>query len=229
MNEQTLRSLAMSGISVGVALLVASCSLPSSRSTGRAHMDRLAQRTPARHIEQLEFGQGASFGVCTEPACPSVTRKTLAVAADGVVPRTAEISSGSAGATSTDGAFTGSAVSGLHERHVLVLFAPGSAILTPSGKAALAHSLAFAHSASRIVISGRTDSASADAPNQALALARAVSVRDHLRQLDPTLPALMEIDARGRCCFIASNDTPQDRQQNRRVEIVFNVPGQVTP
>jgi len=106
---------------------------------------------------------------------------------------------------------------------------PGSAVLSPLAEATLTRSLRYALDANRIVIFGRTDSIGAGGTNQSLALARALSVRDYLRQREPSIPADMVLDVKGSCCFIASNDTPQGRRQNRRVEIVFSVPERVAP
>jgi outer membrane protein OmpA-like peptidoglycan-associated protein len=177
-----------------------------------------AQRVPIQHIAQMDFGHDASFAVCMEPACPVVTRKTLAIAPDPAeppLPKAAAVTVASARTTA--------------RRQLIVEFVTGSAKLSPSGKAILEQALPAMRNATRIVISGRTDSAGAFGPNQTLALSRALSVRDYLRRREPILAADIVIDARGRCCFIASNDTPQGRRLNRRVEVVFDVPEQVAP
>ena len=79
------------------------------------------------------------------------------------------------------------------------------------------------------MIAGRTDNAGSDAANQAVALARANTVRDYLRAKLPAGGDALLVDAQGSCCFIASNDTPEGRKQNRRVEVVLSVPEQVAP
>ena len=76
--------------------------------------------------------------------------------------------------------------------------------------------------ARRITIFGRTDSTGPLAFNDGLALARALAVRDYLRQRQPTLAAKLTLKAQGTCCFIASNDTVAGRTQNRRVEVVVH-------
>ncbi len=111
----------------------------------------------------------------------------------------------------------------------IVYFTSGSSSLAPAGEITLEQSLRYARTAHRVVIAGRTDNVGADAANHSLALARAVSVRDFLLLREPTLATAIVIDAKGRCCFIASNDTPQGRQKNRRVEVVLDVPEQVAP
>ena len=47
------------------------------------------------------------------------------------------------------------------------------------------------------------------------------AVRDHLRSRHPPLAPAVTLEAQGACCFAASNETPQGRALNRRVEIVF--------
>ena len=60
-----------------------------------------------------------------------------------------------------------------------------------------------------------------DEVNQKLALARALAVRNYIRDAVPDLPNVIVIDAKGRCCFIAPNDSEGGRSKNRRVEVVF--------
>jgi hypothetical protein len=85
----------------------------------------------------------------------------------------------------------------------------------------LRRSLRLARESDRIVISGRTDSVGPDEVNQQLALARALAVRNFIRDAVPDLPNVIAIDAKGRCCFIAPNDDEGGRSRNRRVEVVF--------
>jgi outer membrane protein OmpA-like peptidoglycan-associated protein len=232
----TCRLFVVASIAASIVLFVTSCSLLSKRQGEGGEASHAGQRAPVQRIAQMEFGRDAAFAVCTEPACPTVTRKSLAVAPDAATSIAPKPTVNSATSSTdvpqpvADRAATVPAVIPVAERHeVIVHFMSGSAALTPAGKAALTQSLAYARKANRIVISGRTDSIGADNPNQSLAIARAFAVRDYLRRREPTLPALMVIEARGRCCFIASNDTPEGRRQNRRVEIVFSVPERVAP
>jgi len=101
--------------------------------------------------------------------------------------------------------------------------------LTASDKAALDKVIPSARKAERIVIASRTDNVGSDSANQTIALARAQTVRDYLLAKLPARGAAVVIDAQASCCFIASNDTPEGRKQNRRVEIVLSVPEQVAP
>ncbi|ENO99028.1 lipoprotein [Thauera phenylacetica B4P] len=71
----------------------------------------------------------------------------------------------------------------------------------------------------RITVAGRTDDAGPAPINDALAKARATTVRDHLVRARPELESAITVEAAGKCCFAAPNDTPAGRARNRRVEI----------
>ncbi len=79
----------------------------------------------------------------------------------------------------------------------------------------------LAHPGLTLEIDGYTDSVGSDEFNQTLSEQRAGSVRDFLAQQG--VPAT-SITAKGfgMAQPVASNDTPEGRQQNRRVEIVVN-------
>ena len=116
------------------------------------------------------------------------------------------------------------------QRPPLILYFPfGGAALTASDKAALDKLIPSASRAERIVIAGRADNVGSNTANQAVALARANTVRDYLAGKLPSRGDTLVVDAQGSCCFIASNDTPEGRKQNRRVEIVLSAPEQVAP
>jgi outer membrane protein OmpA-like peptidoglycan-associated protein len=106
-------------------------------------------------------------------------------------------------------------------RKVVLNFEANSAQLTVGHKALLTNALDGIRRSDRIVILGRTDSLGSDSFNQALALARGLAVRDHLLDLAPDLPARISIDARGRCCYAAPNDSTRGRSLNRRVELIY--------
>ncbi|MGJ9418698.1 OmpA family protein [Massilia sp. CMS3.1] len=238
MMKRTARAISLAGLTAASALLLASCAplLPQ-------RLDVAAKRIPSdgssRHIVQTGFGSMATYGVCAEPACPAISQKTLAIVADdrttppqdtggpaeSALPPANQVRS----PAPAEGSSNPAVRAAVRDHHVIVRFMSGSDLLAQSGKDTLDQTLHLALKASRIVIHGRTDSVGPDAPNQALALARALSVRDYLREREPTIPADMILDAKGHCCFVTSNDTPKGRQQNRRVEIVFSVPEWVAP
>ncbi|MGZ5172051.1 MAG: OmpA family protein [Burkholderiales bacterium] len=116
------------------------------------------------------------------------------------------------------------------DKPALILHFPlSSAKLTTADKAALNKLILNASKANRIVISGRTDNVGSDIANRVLALARANTVRDYLGSKLPLPRDALVVDAKGSCCYIASNDTPEGRKRNRRVEIVLGVSAAVAP
>jgi len=104
-----------------------------------------------------------------------------------------------------------------------VLFNTGSYILQPGAREKLAKisGILLAHPGLTLEIDGYTDSVGSDEFNQTLSEQRAGSVRDFLAQQG--VPGT-SITAKGfgMAQPVASNDTPEGRQQNRRVEIVVN-------
>ena len=70
----------------------------------------------------------------------------------------------------------------------------------------------------KVELQGYTDSVGSDDYNFTLAAKRANAVRDFLVS-SGLEPAAIQPAAKGDCCFVASNDSDDGRQQNRRVEI----------
>ena len=70
----------------------------------------------------------------------------------------------------------------------------------------------------RVLIVGHTDSKGSDAYNMALGMRRAIAVRDKLIEfgLDPS--RILGVESRGESEPIATNDTPEGRFENRRIE-----------
>ena len=104
-----------------------------------------------------------------------------------------------------------------------VLFRSGSFELLPGARERLAKvsGIVLAYPSLHVAIEGHTDSVGGDEYNQELSERRAQSVRDYFVQQG--IPA-NAIEARGfgKSEPIASNDTPEGRQQNRRVELVLS-------
>ncbi len=104
-----------------------------------------------------------------------------------------------------------------------VLFRSGSFELLPGARERLAKvsGIVLAYPSLHVAIEGHTDSVGSDEYNQDLSERRAQSVRDYFVQQG--IPAAT-IEARGfgKTSPIASNDTPEGRQQNRRVELVLS-------
>ncbi|MCB1754512.1 MAG: OmpA family protein [Gammaproteobacteria bacterium] len=102
------------------------------------------------------------------------------------------------------------------------LFATGSSTLSGNGETAmqkLAGQLGEYKEIKSLKIIGHTDSQGSDAVNQALSVQRAESVRDYLVQSGVAGSAQIDVIGMGSSQPVASNDTAQGRQENRRVEI----------
>lgn len=104
-----------------------------------------------------------------------------------------------------------------------VLFDTGSYTLRPGAREKLAKvsGIVLAHPGLNLQIEGHTDSVGNDGFNQQLSEHRAASVRDFL--LDQGLtPSSISARGFGKTQPVATNDTSEGRQRNRRVEIVVN-------
>jgi outer membrane protein OmpA-like peptidoglycan-associated protein len=245
MKRSATTALTASAAAALLALAVAGSAGCASRPTERA-----ASSTPPRpalsarlhRLAQLDFGRDARFAVCAGPACPAATPKTLASPEAPRAESPAEPPAASAGAapapvaadpppapsaTSAAGTFgavaSAPAIADRPRQLVVVHFPSGRSSLGEAGQSTLRSALALARASERIVIHGRTDSTGSDEANQALALARALAVRDYIRTQIPDLPNLIAISARGNCCFVAGNDSAEGRLRNRRVEVVFEL------
>lgn len=196
----------------GLASLTVSCS--SVMMDGNALPSRSQRLTLQQRIAQLYFGRNAAYAVCIEPACPTVTPKTLAVdasvSAPAVVPELPAVASNTVESPA---------------EHLMLRFQSGSSSLDKEAKRALDQFLPIARKSERIVIMGRTDSIGSVKGNNAIALARALHVRNYLHDKMLDVDNTIEIDAKGSCCFVSGNDTREGRQENRRVEVVFTSRG----
>lgn len=230
----------MGGLSVAAlsTAFASSCSSPPRTPTASAPLSAHAAPStqPTGRIAQMEFGRRAAFTRCVSPACPAVTPKTLAMEPPASTPTSSSSNTGSSLAAGEEFVTSGSpssapgpsanarnsaAAPAQSTSQVVVHFAFGDASLTATARAQIDEVARSLPSASRIAISGRTDSVGSPQSNQTLAVARANAVRDHLRTRYPHLAPAVTLEAKGACCFAASNDTQQGRAQNRRVEIVF--------
>ena len=235
--------LAVSASFAGGLLLTNGACTNLTLSEALTGAEPLAGKPSGRErLVQFRFGKDAAFGVCVEPACPVVTPKTMSAsavasahpvvnrslattaipiessAADELLARNPVPALSDASAMPVSGAAT---TTGTPIRNVVVAFPFASADLTDAARATLSAATRVARQSERIVISGRTDGVGDDQVNENLAQARALSVRDFLREQVPDLAADISIDAKGRCCFVAPNETQNGRSKNRRVEIAF--------
>jgi outer membrane protein OmpA-like peptidoglycan-associated protein len=104
-----------------------------------------------------------------------------------------------------------------------VLFKTGSFELLSGARERLAKvsGIVLAYPGLHLEVDGHTDSVGSDEFNQQLSEKRAGAVRDYLVQQGISADAV-EAHGFGKTQPIASNDTPQGRQQNRRVELVLS-------
>ena len=219
-----------------------SCSSPlrtlSAASPPATYAVPVPAPAPTGRFAQIAFGRHAAFARCTPPACLAVTPKTLAVEVPPTPASSAPVNAvlslaagevivanGPSPAAAPDVAPNSAPISAptaaLLTRQVIVHFGFGDASLSTTARTLIDQVAGQLPSARRIAISGRTDSVGSQQSNQALAVARANAVRDHLRARYPHLDPAVTLEAKGACCFTASNETPQGRALNRRVEVVF--------
>jgi outer membrane protein OmpA-like peptidoglycan-associated protein len=104
-----------------------------------------------------------------------------------------------------------------------VLFRSGSFELLPGARERLAKvsGIILAYPSLHVAVEGHTDSVGSDEYNQNLSEQRAESVRDYFVQQGISGSAI-EARGFGKTEPIASNDTPEGRQQNRRVELILS-------
>lgn len=104
-----------------------------------------------------------------------------------------------------------------------VLFKTGSFELLPGARERLAKvsGIIIAHPGLHLEVEGHTDSVGGDDYNQKLSENRAQAVRDYLVQQGITDNSIV-FRGLGKTQPVASNDTPEGRQQNRRVELVLS-------
>jgi outer membrane protein OmpA-like peptidoglycan-associated protein len=104
-----------------------------------------------------------------------------------------------------------------------VLFKSGSFELLAGARERLAKvsGIVLAYPSLRLSVEGHTDSVGTDDYNQQLSERRAEAVRDYFVQQGISSEAVIA-SGFGKTAPVASNDTPEGRQQNRRVEIVLS-------
>jgi len=104
-----------------------------------------------------------------------------------------------------------------------VLFRSGSFELAPGARERLAKvsGIVLAYPSLHLSIEGHTDSVGGDEYNQNLSEQRAQAVRDYFVQQGIS-SSTIETHGYGKSAPIASNDSPEGRQQNRRVELVLS-------
>jgi outer membrane protein OmpA-like peptidoglycan-associated protein len=104
-----------------------------------------------------------------------------------------------------------------------VLFKTGSFELLPGARERLAKvsGIVLAYPSLHLQVEGHTDSVGSDEYNQQLSERRADAVRDYIVQQGISAQSI-EAKGFGKTDPIASNETTEGRQQNRRVELVLS-------
>jgi outer membrane protein OmpA-like peptidoglycan-associated protein len=104
-----------------------------------------------------------------------------------------------------------------------VLFDTGQATLKPGADLAVNRLATFlsSNSQTKVLIEGHTDSRGSEDYNVGLSERRARAVSTALESHGIAADQIQTL-GRGKAYPVASNDTPEGRQQNRRVEIVFS-------
>ena len=113
-----------------------------------------------------------------------------------------------------------------------VLFKSGSSELLAGARERLAKvsGIVLAYPTLKLSVEGHTDSIGSDDYNQQLSEKRAASVREYLVQQGIASDSIVATGF-GKTSPVATNDTPEGRQQNRRVELVLSgdAIGEVNP
>ena len=242
MNRVGIRLVGGLSLAALSTAFASSCSLPLRTLSAPSPPATYAAPAfaPTGRIAQVEFGRHAAFAQCVAPACLVVTPKTLAIelrpapatsapinpvlslaAGEAIVASGLPPSPPAAPDVASNPAPNSAPTAALLTRQVIVHFGFGDASLSANARTLIDQVAGQSPSARRIAISGRTDSVGSQQSNQALAVARANAVREHLRARYPHLAPAVTLEAQGACCFAASNETPQGRALNRRVEVVF--------
>lgn len=76
-----------------------------------------------------------------------------------------------------------------------------------------------------VLVEGHTDSQGNDDANRALSQRRAIAVREHLLANMPISSTRISAVGRGEDRPIATNDTAEGRERNRRIEVVLDISG----
>ena len=100
-----------------------------------------------------------------------------------------------------------------------ILFAFGSAEISPSAETRLSELVADLPTGTPVSVVGHTDNVGSDADNLALSQRRAQTVADVIAAARPDL--VLEVEGRGESDPVASNAEAEGREANRRVEIRY--------
>lgn len=187
---------------------------------------------PEQRWQQIGFGVQARFSECMNKACPQRTLKTLAYATATEAKSSSAVQAAQEDAQIPPVNDTESPAKKAHSpdnKTLVVHFPSGSARLSSSARTQIKTALQALRSTDEIQIIGRTDNRGGLRQNRALALLRAVVVREFILQHYPIPQNNITLIAEGLCCYAATNQTAEGRLLNRRVEITYGALEQVTP
>lgn len=151
---------------------------------------------------------GHDWRVCEEKgSCPRPTSKTVALPAPMPAASRPQVPAQPQPAAAAD------------RKPAVVHFEFARATVTEAGASELEEALPQIRQDETIRVVGHTDDIGSAAFNARLAHRRAEFVATWLKRRGVTNP--MEIEARGKCCYVAANDSDKGRAANRRAEIHF--------
>ncbi|WP_299161757.1 OmpA family protein [Accumulibacter sp.] len=157
------------------------------------------------------------FKTCSGTACPTPTRKTLAIVAPPVAESDPAPAVPSVQPTPSPVASDDPVATAAEPTTATILFEYGQDTPTADGQRELERLAAISAAYKRIELYGRTDDIGGKAYNDRLARRRAESVRSWL--LDRGVKAEIVVRAEGLCCYLDPAPTEAARRSNRRVEV----------
>jgi outer membrane protein OmpA-like peptidoglycan-associated protein len=157
------------------------------------------------------------FKTCSGTACPTPTRKTLAIVAPPVAESDPAPAVPGVQQTPTPEASVSPVATAAEPATATILFEYGQDTPAADGQRELERLAAISAAYQRIELYGRTDDIGGKAYNDRLARRRAESVRSWL--LDRGVKAEIVVRAEGLCCYLDPAPTEAARRSNRRVEV----------
>jgi outer membrane protein OmpA-like peptidoglycan-associated protein len=157
------------------------------------------------------------FKTCSGTACPTPTRKTLAIVELPVAETSQRLPFRKSSRLPSPVASVSPVATAAEPATATILFEYGQDTPTADGQRELERLAAIAAAYQRIELYGRTDDIGGKAYNDRLARRRAESVRSWL--LDRGVEAEIVVRAEGLCCYLDPAPTEAARRSNRRVEV----------
>ena len=157
------------------------------------------------------------FKTCSGTACPTPTRKTLAIVELPVVTDESAPPVAAVQPTPSPVASAFPVATAAEPATASILFEYGQDTPSADGQRELERLAAISAAYQRIELYGRTDDVGGKAYNDRLARRRAESVRSWL--LDRGVEAEIVVRAEGLCCYLDPAPTEAARRSNRRVEV----------